>query len=246
MARAGSGDSGLFRPSAYSGPVSSDAVLAGLRREARAAHAHTAQWVAATLRQRIADGELTPGTKLPEEALREALGVSRNTLREAFATLHAERVVQRIPNRGVFVAHPTAEDVREIYRVRKLVEPAALLWAPRIDVEELAGIVRRGRAAVTEGDIAGMAGANQDFHRTVLSAAGSIRLDALMEQVLAEMRLVFAAMGRDPRFHAPYVEGNERIVELLAGGRRAEAAEYLRDYLDRAEQQLVDAVEGRD
>lgn len=66
-----------------------------------------------------------------------------------------------------------------------------------------------------------------------------------MEQVLAEMRLVFAAMGRDPRFHAPYVEGNERIVELLAAGQRAEAAEYLRDYLDRAEQQLVDAVEGR-
>ncbi|MBO9704154.1 MAG: GntR family transcriptional regulator, partial [Arthrobacter sp.] len=54
--------------------MSSDAVLAGLRREARAAHAHTAQWVAATLRQRIADGELTPGTKLPEEALREAQG----------------------------------------------------------------------------------------------------------------------------------------------------------------------------
>lgn len=225
--------------------MSSDAVLAGLRREARAAHAHTAQWVAATLRQRIADGELTPGTKLPEESLREALGVSRNTLREAFATLHAERVVQRIPNRGVFVAHPTAEDVREIYRVRKLVEPAALLWAPRIDVELLAGIVRQGRAAVSEGDIAGMAGANQEFHRAVLAGAGSGRLDALMEQVLAEMRLVFAAMGRDPRFHAPYVEGNERIVELLAAGQRAEAAEYLREYLDRAEEQLVEAVEGR-
>ncbi|MFJ3957386.1 GntR family transcriptional regulator [Arthrobacter sp. NPDC090010] len=226
--------------------MSSDAVLAGLRREARGVHAQTAQWVAAVLRQRIADGELTPGTKLPEEALREALGVSRNTLREAFATLHAERVVHRIPNRGVFVAHPTAEDVREIYRVRKLVEPAALLWASELDLEGLRAIVTRAREAMAVMDVPGMAGANQEFHRTILRGAGSGRLDVLMEQVLAEMRLVFAAMGWDPRFHAPYVEGNERIVQLLTAGDRALASEYLREYLSRAEEQLVDAVQGRE
>ncbi|MDP5226962.1 MULTISPECIES: GntR family transcriptional regulator [Arthrobacter] len=225
--------------------MSSDEVLEGLRREARAAHAETAQWVAAVLRQRIADGSLTPGTKLPEEPFREALGVSRNTLREAFATLHAERVVTRIPNRGVFVAHPTADDVREIYRVRKLVEPAALLWATRLDVAELAAIVRRGRAAVTALDVPGMAGANQEFHRSIVSASGSERLDVLMEQVLAEMRLVFAAMGWDPRFHAPYVEGNERIVALLESGDRSRAAEYLGEYLGRAEEQLLEAVQAR-
>ncbi len=205
-------------------------------------HAETAQWVAAALRQRIANGELTPGTKLPEEAFREALGVSRNTLREAFVTLNAERVVNRIPNRGVFVAHPTADDVREIYRVRKLLEPASILWAPQIDVDHLTAIVGKGRAAVTVGDVPGMASANQEFHRAVMASSGSNRLDALMEQVLAEMRLVFAAMGWDPRFHAPYVEGNERIVDLLAAGQRGEAAEYLTEYLSQAEEQLVKAV----
>ena len=39
--------------------------------------------------------------------------------------LAGESVVQRIPNRGVYVAAPGVEDVREIYRVRRLIEPAA-------------------------------------------------------------------------------------------------------------------------
>jgi DNA-binding GntR family transcriptional regulator len=222
--------------------MTSEEVLTSLRTEARAAHAETSTWVAAQLRQRIANGQLAPGAKLAEEALREALGVSRNTLREAFATLHAERVVTRIPNRGVFVSHPTADDIREIYRVRRLVEPASLLWSPPAPTEPLAAIVREARRAADAGDVPAMANANQEFHRALISRAGSERLDGFMEQILAEMRLVFATMGSDPRFHAPYVEDNARIVELLKEGRASDAAELMADYLDRAERQLLAAI----
>lgn len=222
--------------------MTSEEVLAGLRAEARSTHAETSSWVAAQLRQQIADGQLAPGAKLAEEALREALGVSRNTLREAFATLHAERVVTRIPNRGVFVSHPTADDIREIYRVRRLVEPASLLWSPASPTEPLAAIVREAEKAADAGDVAAMATANQEFHRALVARAGSVRLDSFMEQILAEMRLVFATMGSDPRFHAPYVADNARIVELLEAGRAPEAAELMADYLDRAERQLLAAI----
>jgi DNA-binding GntR family transcriptional regulator len=223
--------------------MTTEGVLASLRTAAgRSRHAETGQWVAAQLRQAIADGRLAPGAKLAEEELREALGVSRNTLREAFATLSTERVVTRIPNRGVFVSHPTPEDIREIYRVRRLLEPAAILWAPQHPIGQLTAIVRRAREAAEAGDVAAMAGANQDFHRALVGAAGSERLDTLMEQVLAEMRLVFATMGADPRFHAPYVEENARILELLEAGKAAEGAESMAHYLDRAEHQLLTAL----
>ncbi|MDQ4502564.1 GntR family transcriptional regulator [Sinomonas sp. ASV322] len=223
--------------------MTSEEVLASLRSEAGSTkHAETSSWVAAQLRQRIADGLLAPGAKLAEEALREALGVSRNTLREAFATLHAERVVTRIPNRGVFVSHPTAEDIQEIYRVRRLVEPASLLWSPAGPTAPLAEIVRAAQKAAKAGDVPAMASANQEFHRALVARAGSERLDSLMEQILAEMRLVFASMAADPRFHAPYVEDNAAILGLLEAGRHAEAADFMVDYLGRAEQQLLAAV----
>ncbi len=224
-----------------------DDALAALRSPSSGArHAHTGQWVAGALRTRISAGDLTPGTKLLEEALCSALGVSRNTLREAFGILAGENIVTRVPNRGVFVARPSADDVREIYRVRRYLEPAALRWggaslAPGGDAP-LEGVIARARAARGAGDVTAMAGANQDFHQGVVARAGSVRLDAMMSEVLAEMRLVFHGMGDDPAFHAPYVEANAGILTLVQEGRADAAAEGMRDYLDRAEAQLLSAI----
>ncbi|TFB53267.1 GntR family transcriptional regulator [Cryobacterium tagatosivorans] len=220
-------------------------ILAELRLQREGArHAETGMWVASVLRERIAAGQLAPGSKLSEEALGEALGVSRNTLREAFSALAAEHVVTRIPNRGVYVARPSADDIREIYRVRRYLEPAALAWSPATDVTPLRLAVERSRAAREAGSVTGMADANQAFHAGVVELAGSERLTLLMKQVLAEMRLVFHSMAADPVFHAPYVEDNARIVELLGAGQRAEAAELMADYLRRAEAQLLAAMAG--
>lgn len=220
-----------------------EAVLDELRQLARGeTHAHTGLWVSTQLRERISAGQLPPGTKLSEEALGEALGVSRNTLREAFTSLHAEHIITRIPNRGVFVARPSAEDVREIYRVRRYLEPAAIMWQASTAVDGLREIVNAGQLARSRGDVPGMAAANQEFHRAVVARAASERLDALMAQVLAEMRLVFHAMGSDPAFHEPYLADNLRLIDLMASGENAEAAEFMRRYLDRAEAQLLAAM----
>jgi len=220
-----------------------DDILAELRLQREGArHAETGVWVASVLRERIAAGQLSPGTKLSEEALGEALGVSRNTLREAFSALAAEHVVTRIPNRGVYVARPSADDIREIYRVRRYLEPSALAWSPATDFTPLRQTVARSRAARQAGSVAGMADANQAFHAGVVGLAGSERLALLMKQVLAEMRLVFHSMAADPVFHAPYVEDNARIVELLDSGDRAAAAALMADYLRRAEDQLLAAI----
>ncbi|TFB91668.1 GntR family transcriptional regulator [Cryobacterium sp. HLT2-28] len=226
-------------------------ILDDLRRtKASGLHAETGLWVAGVLREQIAAGRLAPGTKLSEETLGDALGVSRNTLREAFSTLSAERVVTRFPNRGVFVSRPTTDDIREIYRVRRYLEPAAVTWTPATELgpvrlAPLSLAVERARAARDAGSIPGMAGANQDFHATIVALAGSERLDQLMSQVLAEMRLVFHSMAENALFHAPYVDENDRIVSLLAEGRQSDAATVLADYLVRAEAQLLAAVAAR-
>ncbi|WP_426997627.1 GntR family transcriptional regulator [Pseudarthrobacter sp. N5] len=218
-----------------------NAALQGIADGGQATHAHTGAWVAGVLRQRISAGQLAPGTKLSEQALSEALGVSRNTLREAFTVLAGESVVQRIPNRGVFVAAPGADDVREIYRVRRMIEPAAVLWGEvrAEDLEALDSIIDRARAALAAGSVQGMADANQELHEALVALSGSASLQELMERVLAEMRLVFHAMATTPDFHSHYVERNAALVAQLREGRREEAAAELRRYLDGAERELL-------
>ncbi len=205
--------------------------------------AETAEWVAGILRSRIANGDLLPGSKLPEEDLAEALGVSRNTLREGFVTLRAEGIVTRVPNRGVFVKEPTVEDVREMYRARRIIEPGALVWGTG-GARELSVWVDQGREGLAQMDVQAMASANQEFHRAVVARAGSQRLNTMMERILAEMRLIFHSMSSDLTFHQPYIEYNAEIVTYLERGDNALAADVLIHYLAKAEAQLLDSMHG--
>lgn len=211
-----------------------------------AEHAHTTAWIASRIRHGIAGGELTPGTKLSEQSLSAALGVSRNTLRQAFTALAEESIVRRIPNRGVFVASPGPEDVREIYRVRRAIEPAAVLWGEvtpqKLDAME--AVVQRAQAARDAGSVADMADANQAFHREVVGLTGSGTLGRLMDRVLAEMRLVFYAMSSAPDFHSHYVDRNVLLVRRLRAGENEKAAAELRKYLDAAEAELLGHLAG--
>ncbi|GGL94608.1 GntR family transcriptional regulator [Glutamicibacter protophormiae] len=220
-------------------------LLRALPLDEEATHAHTGAWVASVLRTRIAEGRLRPGSKLSEQSLAQALGVSRNTLREAFTVLGNELILTRIPNRGVFVASPGMDDVREIYAVRRMIEPAALQWGPELNVPGLERIVKRARAALASGKIEAMADANQRFHEEVVRASGSAQLQELMTRVLAQMRLVFHAMSDAPDFHSHYVELNASLVDLLRAGERDQAAQALRGYLDTAETELLAHLKDR-
>ena len=91
-------------------PVSTDAFTALAADRGGLARSSTAERVADIMRERITDGSLAPGSRLPEDAVGSALGVSRNTLREAFRLLVHERLAMAEFNRGVFVRRLTRDD----------------------------------------------------------------------------------------------------------------------------------------
>ena len=84
-----------------------------------------------------------------------------------------------------------------------------------------------------------MADANQDLHKALVALSGSASVAALMDKVLAQMRLVFHAMATTSDFHSHYVERNAALVAQLRAGHREEAAAELRRYLDAAEHELL-------
>lgn len=206
--------------------------------------ASASEKVADALRTRIIEGELRPRTRLSEERIGAALGVSRNTLREAFQLLAHERLVVREFNRGVFVRELDQDDVRDLYRFRRILEVAAVraTASARPDLGGLHAAVDEGSAAAGDRDWRLLGSANMHFHKELTALAGSRRADEAMQQVLAEMRLVFSTMA-DPRtFHEPYLEGNRELAALLAAGEHDEAERALLAYLERAETQLLAAM----
>jgi DNA-binding GntR family transcriptional regulator len=200
-----------------------------------------AERVADELRLQLAEGALLPGARLTESTIAEDLGVSRNTVREAFAELASERLVVRHPNRGVFVASLGAGDIHDVYTVRRAIEVSALRGggSPE-DVAAVRAAVDEGKQAAAAGDEEALGTANQHFHGAIVALAGSRRLNSMMGQVLAEMRLFFHKATVDGQFYHHYLQENEAICRALEAGELDRAADLLLAYLDRSEDNLAD------
>ncbi|MEU0786531.1 GntR family transcriptional regulator [Streptomyces sp. NPDC006173] len=207
----------------------------------------TAERVSDILRTRIAEGFFPPGTRLSEDSIGGALGVSRNTLREAFRLLTHERLLVHELNRGVFVRVLTVEDVEDIYRTRALVECAVVrgLGDPPYEVEGLAAAVAKGRRAAGESDWKGVSTANIHFHRELVALAGSARTDEVMRSVFAELRLAFHVVDDPRRLHEPYLARNLQILRTLQDGDRDTAEHLLAAYLTDSLKGLVEVYARR-
>src|SRR5437867_2450638 len=93
------------------------------------------------LKTEIMSAELPPGATVNEQAVAEALGISRTPVREAIRKLEQEGLVRRYPNRGALVTQLSMKDVLEIWQIRELLEPAACrLAASHVDAAALADI----------------------------------------------------------------------------------------------------------
>jgi DNA-binding GntR family transcriptional regulator len=205
--------------------------------------ASTADRVTELLRTHIMEGLFPPGTRLSEEVIGQALGVSRNTLREAFRLLCHERLAVHQMNRGIFVPVLTRADVTDIYVLRRLVEGGAARLAGAASMTGRLAV----RAAVDAAEGAAAAGrwfevrtADLRFHQAVAALANSPRVDELMRRALAELRLIFHAMADPEQFHSPYLQRNRIIAEAIMLGRGEAAEKELMTYLADAERQILD------
>lgn len=132
-------------------------------------------------------------------------------------------------------------DVVGLYRVGRLIECAAVSTADAdvAKLQELRATVAAGESAATDGRGSDVGTANMRFHQAITALAGSPRLDDLMRQLLAELRLVFHIMDKPSELRVPYLDPNREILTLLEAGDLDGAHDALKGYLDDVEQQLL-------
>ncbi len=204
----------------------------------------TAERVADVLRRRITEGDLPPGTRLSEEQLVVELRVSRNTLREAFRLLTHEGLLMHLLHRGVFVPELDADDLVDLYRLRRTLECDAVrsLESPEAGrLQPLHDDVSAGEASAARGDWVAVGTANMRFHQHLVGLVASRRLDEVMTRLLAELRLVFHYAASPRRLHEPYLARNRALLALLVAGEVERAAKELEEYLHDSQCELLAA-----
>lgn len=123
------------------------------------------------VRGEILAGEMKPGEKIDQEAIAEALDVSRSPIREALVVLGQEGLVIITPRRGAFVADITREDVIDHYELFGMISGrVAAMAATDFSDEQLAelGNIHERFAAASVEEHAKI---NDEFHKLVNSVA---------------------------------------------------------------------------
>ena len=133
------------------------------------------------LREQILTGRLTPGTKIDQDEISEALGISRLPVREALIELANEGLVDAVPRRGAFVASLERADIVDHYRIFGLVAGlAASRAATSLTDAELVELRAVHESFVTATDADAQASWNHEFHRRINRAGGSRRLVSVL------------------------------------------------------------------
>jgi GntR family transcriptional regulator of vanillate catabolism len=219
--------------------------------------------VAETLRNRIFDGEIPPGSHLMEVVVASELGVSRTPVRDALARLADEGLLVYQPNRGFLVRRFGVKDVNDAFTLRAALEALGcrLVGERGLDdaaQERLASLLSEQRD-VLHGNEWNRERAllwqdlNLDFHFALLELADNPWLVDAVRRARA-LPLVFDRASRPHDLEAirllfqrtdnqQALAEHERIVDALARRETSRAEHLMREHILTNRDVLVRALQ---
>ncbi|MFT4215319.1 MAG: GntR family transcriptional regulator [Microbacterium sp.] len=200
----------------------------------------------ATLLDLIQSGELPPGTVLGEVEQATRLGVSRTPLRAALGRLAAERLVEQASPRVTVVSDIDADDIRDLFAVRRALEETAVrLAASHADHAGFAALAEQFAAASVEGDEARDAyyGLIARFDERLDAAADNAHLGAALRTVRTHLVRVRRLARDRPDRLAASVSEHRLIAQAIAAGDGDLAAHATHVHLHNALSSILTSIE---
>ena len=197
----------------------------------------------------IVERRLMPGTKLAEQKIADLFSVSRTLVRQALNQLSRDRLVTLSPARGACVATPGADEARQVFAVRTMIEPAMVrqLCAAITDtqVAALREHLQDEQAAVARCDVTGRTRLLAEFHTVLARMTGNEVLAALLTDLLHRSSLI-ALMFQSPHSAQQSAQhsaqqsqqAHQGIVEAIASRDGRAAARLMAQHLASVERKL--------
>lgn len=147
----------------------------------------------------ILDHRLEPGTKLIEDKLATAFGVSRTRIRPVLVRLAHENIITLRPNRGAVVAQPTPQEAQEIFETRRMIEPTLVARfidaASQADVTVLRQLIQDEEMAQSQGDRHRAIRLSGQFHLWIAEKSGHKTLGRMLVALVSRTSLILMTYG---------------------------------------------------
>ncbi|WP_447555382.1 GntR family transcriptional regulator [Vreelandella sp. EE22] len=176
----------------------------------------------------IVEHRLKPGARLREDALSEVFGISRTGIRKILQRLSLEQLVTLTPRRGASVTRPTAEEAKDVFDARQLVECGLMRDVARrltpADAIELRAIASDERQALRGGQQSVAIRLSADFHVRLAQLSGNATLAEFVERLCSRSSLILAVYGHRGHLGCESHDHDDLINYLEAGNaERAQA-----------------------
>jgi DNA-binding GntR family transcriptional regulator len=195
----------------------------------------------------IVAGEMRPGVPYSDRSLGELLGVSRTPVREALHRLEAAGLVESHGRSGWAVTAFTERDVRELFQLRRALEPLGIDHLAAVGDGKAERELARYFDSFAEPIPSSRYGAyfkrDAAFHKRIVEASGNqrlIRMYGVLETHIDRGRH-FLSLGAAGRVDATLHE-HTAITEAIAARDFEAARRALVRHLEMGEQLMIDRM----
>ena len=195
-----------------------------------------------SLTKAIIEHRLNPGAKLAEQKVADHFGVSRTLVRQAFFLLAQNRLIRLEPARGAFVATPSADEARQVFAVRRMLElemtRAFVRAVTPAMIKSLKAHVAREKLAVQNEDVPGRTELLGDFHVCMAELTGNLVLAQMLGDLISRCSLITLMYQSASAAEHSSTE-HVGIVKALAAKDEALAVRLMDEHLHHVEANLT-------
>jgi DNA-binding GntR family transcriptional regulator len=181
------------------------------------------------LQKAIISGHYKPGDWLVERQLAAEFAVSTIPVREALQELESRGLVKRRPNAGCFVIELSPEEIRQISKLREVLEPKLIEWAAeritKEDGEKLQAQLDLLAKAAKAGDLPHFFYEDSRFHSMVWQISGNQYAVRALESAIGPLFAMGLMKGAHPNLPnlVKEVKKHQDFLNALRAGKVADA-----------------------
>lgn len=201
--------------------------------------------VSGRLREELLDATWRPGELLLEADLAVRYGVSKTPVREALRALSQEGWIETVPRRGYLVRRLRVHDVREIFDLRLLLEPALIARTARqanpTEMKELRRIAEQPAAG--DGKLDGRSAPGREFHLVAARIARNHRAYSTVAGLMNEVRRLHRLLlDVEARSSEPNIEADHLAMVAAVEASDGELAyRLMHDHISTDAARMLDA-----